>query len=139
MQTNVQEGPIVRIAAEDLSGMEDRLVIGINDGGVLGVRLPNNVNEIPLYLLLDGKDADNDNVEVEPIYPGKSYRIKLLSTCNPGDILVLATVDGTSDGMVMVCPSTAGTYRGIAVAEEAGVDGQTVLCRPALIGNIVVT
>jgi hypothetical protein len=32
----------------------------------------------------------------------------------------------------------AGTYRGIAVAEEAGVDGQLVLCRPCMLSNVTV-
>jgi len=36
-------------------------------------------------------------------------------------------------------PTAGGTYRRLAVAEEAGVDGQLVLARPAMIGNVVVS
>jgi hypothetical protein len=35
-------------------------------------------------------------------------------------------------------PATAGTYRGLGIAEQVGVDGQLVLIRPAMIGNITV-
>ena len=40
---------------------------------------------------------------------------------------------------VRALPTAAGTYRGLAIAEEKGVDGQLVLCRPALIGPITVS
>jgi len=39
---------------------------------------------------------------------------------------------------VQALPEAAGTYIGVAIAEEAGIDGQLVLARPSLIGNIVV-
>jgi hypothetical protein len=57
----------------------------------------------------------------------------------PGDVLVLADCTLEADrGKVRALPTAAGTYRGLALAEEAGVDGQLVLARPAMIGNIVV-
>jgi hypothetical protein len=45
---------------------------------------------------------------------------------------------GANNGKVQALPAGAGTYLGVAVAEEAGIDGQLVLARPSLIGNIVV-
>ena len=68
-------------------------------------------------------------------------RVPLKGTCNPGDTLVLADVGTAADtGKVRALPATPGTYRGLAIAEEAGVDGQSVLAHPATgIGNIVVT
>ena len=54
--------------------------------------------------------------------------------------LVLADTATPADkGKVRALPSAAGTYRGLALAEEAGVDGQLVLARPAMLGGIVVT
>jgi len=34
--------------------------------------------------------------------------------------------------------AAAGTYRGLGIAEEKGVDGQLVLFRPAMIGDVTV-
>jgi hypothetical protein len=66
-------------------------------------------------------------------------RAVLKGTCNPGDVLVLADTGTTADkGKVRTLPASAGTYRGLTIAEEKGVDGQLVLCRPAMIGNVVV-
>ena len=57
-----------------------------------------------------------------------------------GSPTVLADVGTAADkGKVRTLPAVAGTYRGLAVAEEKGVDGQYVLCRPALIGPITVS
>ena len=41
--------------------------------------------------------------------------------------------------MVKKLPTVGGTYRGLAIAEEVGVDLQLIKARPALIGNITVT
>lgn len=54
--------------------------------------------------------------------------------------LVLADPGTAADkGKVRVLPAAAGTYRVLAIAEEKGVDGQLVLCRPAMVGNVVVS
>jgi hypothetical protein len=45
---------------------------------------------------------------------------------------------GANNGKVQALPAGAGTYFGVAIAEEAGIDGQLVLARPAMIGNIVI-
>ena len=76
-----------------------------------------------------------------PLNAAQNVRVLLKGTCNPGDTLVLADVGTAADkGKVRTLPGSAGTYRGLLIAEEAGVDGQLVLARPALgIGNITVT
>ena len=66
--------------------------------------------------------------------------ITLKGTCNPGDVLVLADVATAADkGKVRTLPAAAGTYRVLGIAEQAGVDGQSVLARPAMVGNVTVT
>jgi hypothetical protein len=52
---------------------------------------------------------------------------------------VLAAIAGSDAGMVRLIPTAAGTYRVIAIAEEAGVDGQLVLCRPYMVGNVTIS
>jgi hypothetical protein len=138
-QTNIKHGDFQVLAGEDLTGKEDCLVKLTHDTGIGEVKLPAANSDYALYLLIEGA-ADAAHVSVRPIEPARTVRIKLKSTCNPGDVLVLADVATAADkGKVRALPATSGTYRGLAIAEEAGVDGQTVLCRPAMIGNITVT
>lgn len=138
-QSNTRVGDVPVLAGEDLTGMEGRLVKLTHDSGVAEVLLPTANTDYALYVLLeDGADAAN--VSVRPIETGRNVRLRLNGTCNPGDVLVLADVGTAADrGKVRVLPEDAGTYRGLAIAEEAGIDEQLVLARPALIGNITVT
>ncbi len=138
-QTNVKVGSLRVLAGEDLTGMADRLVVLTHDTGVPEVKLPTAVSDYALYLLLDAA-TDAALVDVAPIQAGANVRVVLKGTCNPGDVLVLADPSTAADkGKVRVLPTAAGTYRGLALAEEKGVDGQLVLCRPALIGPITVS
>ena len=137
-QTNTRVGDIRILAGEDLTGKEGFLVNLTHDSGVPEVLLPTSNDDYALYLVTDGA-ADAENVSLRPIEAGRNIRVKLDGTCNPGDVLVLADVAVAADkGKVRALPEDAGTYRGLAIAEESGVDGQLVLCRPALIGNITV-
>jgi hypothetical protein len=127
------------LAGESLVGMEGRLVKLSHDTGVPEVLLPAANSDYALYVVLDGA-ADAALVSVRPIEVGRTVRVPLKGTCNPGDVLVLADVATEADkGKVRVLPATAGTYRGLGIAEQVGVDGQLVLIRPALIGNITVS
>lgn len=137
-QTNTQIGQIVLPANEDLTGKEGLLVAVVNDSNVAKFALPDAVSDLALFVLTDGDDAGG-NVAALPLSPERNVRIRLSGTCAPGDVLVPADIDGTKDGMVKTLPSVGGTYRGIAIAEEAGVDGQLVKARPAPIGNITIT
>ena len=138
-QTNVMQGDFPVVAGEDLTGKEDLLVKLVNDGGALKTQLPAANGDYAFFLLIEGTAAAK-NASLRPMEPNRSVRLKLKGTCNPGDVLVLADVATAADkGKIRALPATAGTYRALAIAQEAGVDGQLVLCRPAMIGNITVT
>ena len=137
-QTNTQAGQIVLLANEDLTGKEGLLVAIVNASAVAKFALPSAVSDLALFVLTDG-DAAGEKVAALPLSPDRNVRVRLSGTCVPGDVLVPAEIDGTKDGMVKVLPGVAGTYRGIALAEESGVDGQLVKARPAMIGNITIT
>ena len=137
-QSNTRVGDLRVLAGVLLTDLEGRLVKMSHDSGVAEVLLPTaNDDHVP-YVVIEGA-ADGSLVDVRPIESGRNVRIRLEGTCNPGDVMVLADVATPADaGMVRVLPAESGTYRGLGVAEEIGVDGQLVLVRPALIGNITV-
>ena len=137
-QSNTRVGEIRVLAGESLTDKEGYLVRMTHDSGVAEVKLPSAITQYALYAVIEG-GADAALVSVRPIEAGRNVRMKLKGTCTPGEVLVLAAIAGGDAGMVRTLPGSAGTYRGLAIAEEAGVDGQLVLCRPAMIGNIVVT
>ncbi len=138
-QTNTRVGDIRVAAGEDLTGKEGFLVKMTHDSSVPEVLLPADNGDYALYVVTEGA-ADTENVSLRPIEAGRNIRVKLDGTCDPGDVLVLADVATAEDkGKVRALPEDAGTYRGLAIAEEAGVDGQLVLARPAMLGLITVT
>ena len=137
-QSNTRVGDFRVLAGEALTGCEGRLVKMGHDTGVAEVTLPGaNSDHVP-YVLIEG-DADAKLVSVRPMQGDRNVRITLKGTCNPGDVMVLADVATAADkGKVRALPVAAGTYRGLGIAEQVGVDGQLVLIRPAMIGNITV-
>lgn len=135
-QTNVKSGPIILSSADDLTAKNGYLVKIKNDSGKAKFALPDATTDLALFVVVDGGDTTTAAL---PISPDRNVRLKLDGTCVPGDVLVLADIDGTHDGMVKALPADSGTYRGIAIAEEVGADGQLVKARPALIGYITVT
>ena len=137
-QSNTRVGDFRLLAGENLTGMEDRLVVMGQDAGVAEVALPASNSDFAVYLLVEG-GADGKLVSVRPVQPDRNVRVVLKGTCNPGDVMVLADVATPADkGKVRVLPTAPGTYRCLVIAEQVGVDGQLVLVRPALIGNITV-
>lgn len=137
-QTNTRVGDICVVAGEDLTGKEGCLVKVTHDSSVPEVLLPAANTDYALYVVLEGA-ADTENVSLRPIEGGRNIRVRLDGTCDPGDVLVLADVATAADkGKLRALPTDAGTYRGLAIAEEAGVDEQLVLCRPAMIGLLTV-
>ncbi len=138
-QSNTRVGDFRVLAGESLMGMEARLVKLTHDTGVPEVKLPAANDDYALYVVLEGA-ADAALVSVRPIEVGRSLRVPLKGTCNPGDVMVLADVATAADkGKVRVLPTIPGTYRGLGIAEQVGVDGQLVLVRPATVGNITVS
>ena len=137
-QTNTRVGDIAVLAGEDLTDKEGRLVKMTHDSGVAEVLLPADNGDYALYAVIEG-GADAVMVSVRPIQANRNVRLVLKGTCNPGDSLVLADVGTAADkGKLRTLPEAAGTYRVLAIAEEAGVDGQLVLARPAMLGNVTV-
>ena len=137
-QSNTRVGDFRVLAGVDLTGMEDRLVVLGQNAGVAQVALPATNGDLAVFLLLEG-GAAGKLVSVRPLDGSRNARVVLKGTCNPGDVLVLADVATAADkGKVRVLPAVAGTYRGQAIAEQAGVDGQLVLVRPVWIGNVTV-
>ena len=138
-QSNTRVGDFRVLAGESLVGMEGRLVKLGHDTGVPEVLLPAANSDYSLYVILEG-GADAALVSVRPIEVGRTVRVPLKGTCNPGDVMVLADVATASDkGKVRALPTAPGTYRGLGIAEQVGVDGQLVLIRPAMVGNITVS
>ncbi len=138
VQTNVKNGQIVLLAAEDMDSKQSHLVKIVNQSGTPAAQLPDSIDDLAFYVVIDG-GASGENVAVAPLTPDQNVRVVLKGTCNPGDTLVLATPDGTDDGKVRVLPTDAGSYRGLMIAEEAGIDGQLIKARPAPLGVITVT
>ena len=138
-QSDTRSGSFRVLAGEDLSEKKGYLAVLTHDTGVPEVKLPATNGAYALYLIDDG-GADAEYVDVEPLEAGRNVRAVLKGTCNPGDVMVLADTGTAADkGKVRALPAAAGTYRGLAIAEEKGVDGQLVLCRPALVGPITVS
>ena len=137
-QTNTRVGDIRVAAGEDLTGKEGLLVKMTHDSGVPELKLPAANTDYALYVVIEGV-ADTVTASVRPLEAGRNLRLRLNGTCNPGDVLVLADVGTAADiGKVRTLPAAAGTYRALAIAEEAGVDEQLVLSRPAMLGDITV-
>ena len=137
-QSNTRIGDFSVAAGADLTGMQDRLVVLGNNAGVPVVNLPAANADPAVYLLLEA-GAAGVAVAVRPLDGSRNARVVLKGACNPGDLLVLADVATAADkGKVRVLPATAGTYRVLGIAEQVGVDGQLVLVRPAVLGNVTV-
>jgi len=134
-QSNTREGAIVVLAGEALTDKEGYLAKMTHDTGVPEVKLPAAITDITPYVVIEGA-ADAAKVVVAPLTPGRNVRLALKGTCNPGDQLCLAAIAGADAGKVRVDPGTTGTFNVLAIAEEIGVDGQLVLCRPCAVGNV---
>jgi hypothetical protein len=131
-QSDTKVGAIILPATADLTGKENRLVKITNDGGVAKFALPAAVTDLAQFILASGDVAANDNSAEAPDLGGNA-RVTLNGTCNPGDILVLCDPTasaGVNAGKVQTVPATAGQYFSPGVAEEAGVDEQSVRFRP---------
>ncbi len=138
-QSDSRTGDIPVLAGENLTGKNGRLVVLTHDGGVPEVKLPAAVTDLAFYVLVD-ENVDAELVGVRPLEAGRNVRAVLKGTCNPGDVVVLADTGTAADkGKVRALPATAGTYRGLGIAEEKGADGQFVLFRPVSLGLITVS
>lgn len=130
-QSNTKEGDLLIAANEDLSSLADVLVAPYNNAGQLVVTRPAANNDAAIYLLVYGA-ASGSPATVRPLDPNRSVRVVAKGTGNPGDQLCLAdgVTTAADKGKVRKVPATTGTYRLVAIAEEAFVDGQLVKARP---------
>ena len=133
-QTNTQVGQIALPAHVDLTGKEGYLVKIVNASNVAKFALPTGDLDYAVFVLTDG-DVAGESVAALPLSPHRNVRVKLSGTCTPGQVLVLNSVNW---GTVSSLPTTPGNYRGIAIAEEPGIDGQLVKARPLTFGKITV-
>lgn len=136
-QSNTQAGTIVRKANVDLTGLEGYLAKLINNAGANVAALPTALADYVGFIVDDGAAA-GANASLQPLEPGKQFRIKAKGAGVCGDLLSLADPVVPADaGKVRKVPAVVGTYYAFVVAEETFVDGQFVLCRP--IGRVTVT
>ena len=135
-QSNTRVGDIRVKAGGDLTG-KNGFLAKMTDVFGPAVDLVKFAGERPLHVVIEGA-ATSQLASVRPLEPNRNVRLVLVGTCNPGDTLVAMVGAGANNGKVQALPAGAGTYFGVAIAEEAGIDGQLVLARPASIGNIVV-
>ena len=133
-QTNTQSGPIALTASEALAA--NRLVCIVSNSGLPAAALPDTKTDETPFVTEEATDS-GDLANLIPLHPAQNVRATLSGTCVPGDQLVLATPNGTVDGMVIKLPAAASTYRLIGIAEESGVNGQAVLLRP--VGQRLIT
>ncbi len=137
-QSNTRVGSRPFVAGEDLRGHEGRLVKVWHKEGPPEVALPSDEADLAVYVLLEGA-AQGETTAVLPLSPERNVRVTLLGSCDAGAVLVLADPSQAEDrGKVRELPVDAGTYRGLLIAEEPGVNGQQVLARPAMLGLLVV-
>jgi len=127
-QSNTKRGDINLLAKSDLTGKEGYLARIVNDAAVAKFDLPAAQSDYAVYVIASGDVAGN-NVAAEAPGMGENFRVVLKGACNPGDQLVLAPIAGADAGKVYVPANGAGALHVIAIAEEAGADGQFVLAR----------
>jgi len=129
-QSNTREGDLQFIAGEDLTGKEGYVVKIHSVNGEPRMKVPTAANDRAVFVLLEG-GAEGELVSVRPMDGHRNVRLRLKGVTYPGNVLVLADPATAADrGMVVDMPNVEGTRRSVALAEEGGIDGQLVLCRP---------
>lgn len=129
-QSNTREGDLEFVAGEDLTGKEGYVVKIHSVNGEPRMKVPTLANDRAIFVLVQG-GAEGRLVTVRPMDGTRNVRLRLKGATYPGNLLVLADPGTVADrGMVRDLPNVVGTHRAVAVAEESGVDGQLVLCRP---------
>jgi len=113
IQSNVQHGATVRLAAADLTGLEGRFVV-VDANGKFALAGANPTS--PLYILLDG-GTTGANVTAEPITSGKRYRVRGgLANFTLGSVVT----SGANGLAALATPASDTVIKSIAgVVEEA--------------------
>lgn len=114
IQSHVQQGAVVRLAASDLTDKENRLVI-IDGNGKFDLAGANPT--APLYLLLEGGAAGAE-VSAEPLIPGKRYRIRGSNVNFTLGLTVTSAANGLL-GSLTVAAGGGNLVRLVGTVEEA--------------------
>jgi len=129
LQSNTKRGDIVLPSAVDLTGKENYLLKITNASGKENFALPTATDDYACFVCMSGGAAAADTAGEAPGHE-ENFRGVLKGTCSPGDTLSLADPGTAADaGKLRKTPTTTGTFRVFAIAEEAGVDGQYILAR----------
>ena len=139
IQTNTQQGVIVRVANMDLSKKEGYLATivsaatgtGLPGGVSIGTATTTYVGDVtlavvgylPLYVITEGGDGTGYPVSLQPLSPDRNVRVIL------GDATINAGVLVSSDANGKARAAVAGDIV-FGVTEEYGTVGQYVLIRP---------
>ncbi|MES2596067.1 MAG: hypothetical protein V4662_12060 [Verrucomicrobiota bacterium] len=114
IQTHIQQGAVVRLAAADLTDKENRLVI-IDSTGKFDLAGANPT--APLYLLLQG-GVSGAEVSAEPLIPGKRYRVRGSNVNFTLGLTVTSAASGLLGSLTQVAGG-ANLVRMAGVVEEA--------------------
>lgn len=127
--SNTQEGAIVVVAGDALTGKEGYLVKVSNSSGTPKAYLPSAATDAAMYLVLEGAAAGS-NVTLLPLSSGRNVRVVAKSTSIvAGDKIV--GYASSAEGMATEYAS--GDAFIVGIAEETGdTEGQEVLIRPVL-------
>lgn len=129
LQGDTKAGAITLTANADLTGKANYLVKIVNNAGTPQFALPSGTDDFAVFVLASDGVAGAE-VAAESPTQGENFRAILKGACSPGDEISLADPATAADaGKVRKRPTTTGTWRTFAIAEEAGVDGQNVLLR----------
>jgi hypothetical protein len=126
VQGDCKYGALAFEAGEDLSAAAG-LLVKLNAAG--HVVKPSSVDDLAPYVVAYGARSGH-LCGVVPLSSLANARVTLKGTCVPGDLLV-----PVGDGRVETGAGSDAVV-GVGVAEEAGVDGQTVLLRPLAVGSV---
>lgn len=138
-QSDTRKGDITLLGSVDLTGKENYLLKIVNSSGVAKFALPTGTDDYAPFVCASGDIAGNETAAESPGHD-ENFRAVLKGTCVPGDTLSLADPGTAADaGKLRKTLTTTGTWRVFAVAEESGVDGQSVKCRRVSERTIVVS
>ena len=126
-QSNTRQGPITVTTATDLTGTEGSVCTLAGGVATLGAA----ATDLAIFVVVNV--INKTTAEIMPIESNKEFRAIAQTTITAGAQLVAASYTNASS---VVCGGLApGSSSGnfiVAIAEEAAVAGQLVLCRALL-------
>lgn len=120
IQSNTQQGSIVRIANADLTGKEGYLAKLVNANGEAKIALAGN-GELAQFVILEG-GASGEEVVVQPLSSDRNVRIVNLFAIDGG-------AEVASDTTGKASTAASGDWV-VGIAEQDGAAGDYLLIRP---------